>query len=338
MNKTLIIAEAGVNHNGNLDLAKKLVDIAVEAGVDIVKFQSFIKAENVASKIAAKADYQSQTTDSQENQLTMIQKLRLSEDDHLVIVDYCKQKNIKFLSTPFDLPSIDLLTSLGVDIGKIPSGEITNLPYLRKMGKNFQEIILSTGMSEMEEIKAAIGALESVGLKKNNITVLHCNTEYPTPFEDVNLPAMLYIKETLGVKVGYSDHTLGIEVPIAAVTLGAEIIEKHFTIDKNMAGPDHKASLEPQELIAMVKAIRNIEKAMSGTGIKTPTQSELKNKVIARRSIIAARNIKKGEVLSEENLTVKRPGNGINPMNWDNVIGRKAIKDFSEDELIIISI
>lgn len=331
--KSLIIAEAGVNHNGSIELAKKLVDTAVIAGADFVKFQTF-NANKLASKHAQKAAYQKQTTDKFESQLEMLKRLELSEKAHLELIDYCRLKNINFLSTAFDLESIELLRNFGVTLGKIPSGELTNLPYLRKMSKAFPRIILSTGMADLEEIKVTIQALIASGTSKKNLTVLHCNTEYPTPFEDVNLKAMLTIGEELGVNIGYSDHTLGIEVPIAAVALGAKVIEKHFTLDRNMEGPDHKASLEPDELKAMVSAIRNIEKAMAGNGIKSPSNSEIKNKAIARKSIVAAMNIQKGTVLTKENMTVKRPGTGISPMKWDEVIGKVATRDFLADELI----
>ncbi len=332
MNKTLIIAEAGVNHNGSIDLARQLVDVAVEAGVDYVKFQTF-KAEKIASRNAAKASYQQKTTSARESQLTMLKKLELSKEDHLSLIEYCSKKNIQFLSTPFDLESIDLLKELGIRLGKIPSGEITNLPYLRKMATTFPQLILSTGMATMKEIEEALNVLLNTGANKNNIVILHCNTEYPTPFEDVNLLAMPSIGKKFGVSFGYSDHTKGIEVPIAAVALGAVVIEKHFTLDRNMEGPDHKASLEPQELIEMVSSIRNIEKAV-GSSIKEPSPSELKNITIARKSIVAATSINKGEIFTEGNLTVKRPGSGISPMQWDAVLGKKAPRDFEADELI----
>ena len=330
---TFIIAEAGVNHNGNLDLAKKMIDAAVESGVDAVKFQTF-KAEKVISRYAPKAEYQKKTTTADESQLEMARKLELDATAHQTLVDYCKKKNIRFLSTPFDLESIDLLASLGLTIFKIPSGEITNLPYLRKIGALKKEIILSTGMAGLGEIEDTLDVLTGAGTKLKDITVLHCNTEYPTPFEAVNLRAMLTIKAAFpGVNIGYSDHTLGIEIPIAAVAMGATIIEKHFTLDKNMEGPDHKASLEPDELKAMVCAIRNIERAL-GSGIKKVSLSEVKNKPIARKSIVAARDIHKGEPFTEENLTVKRPGTGISPMRWDEVTGQRASKDYKQDDLI----
>lgn len=335
MSKTIIIAEAGVNHNGSIELAKKLVDAAAEAGADYVKFQTF-KANKIASKQAQKAAYQKQSTDVRESQLDMLKRLELDENAHLELITYCKEKNIAFLSTAFDFESIELLQKLGITLGKIPSGELTNLPFLRKMAKAFPEIILSTGMANMEEVKATINALFQAGTKKENLTILHCNTEYPTPFQDVNLKAMLTIEKELNVPIGYSDHTLGIEIPIAAVAMGAKVIEKHFTLDRNMEGPDHKASLEPSELKTMIASIRNIEMALSGTGDKLTSNSEQKNKEIARKSIVASKKIAIGEALTEENITVKRPGNGLSPMLWDSVIGQKAPKSFEEDELIIL--
>ena len=332
MKRVFIIAEAGVNHNGSTELAKKLIDVAALAGADAVKFQTF-KTENLVSRTAQKAEYQKSTTDENESQFEMIKKLELGVSTHRELIAYCKEKNIMFLSTPFDLDSVDLLHNLGLEIFKIPSGEITNLPYLRKIGALNKQVILSTGMANMDEIADALAILTDSGTKKENITVLHANTEYPTPMEDVNLSAMLNIRDTLNVACGYSDHTLGIEVDIAAVALGAECIEKHFTLDNTMEGPDHKASLEPHELIVMVKAIRNIEKAM-GNGIKTPSKSESKNINISRKSIVAKQDIKKGEFFSEENITVKRPGSGISPMRWDEIIGTVATKDYVEDELI----
>ena len=332
MNKVFIIAEAGVNHNGSLELAKKLIDVAVVSGADAVKFQTF-KAENLVSKNAQKADYQKQTTNNEESQFDMIKKLELDVQTHRILMDYCKEKNIMFLSTPFDHDSIDLLNDLGLEIFKIPSGEITNLPYLRHIGKLNKKVILSTGMADIGEIEDAMDILINAGTKKENITVLHANTMYPTPMEDVNLKAMVTIGKTFDVAFGYSDHTLGIEVDIAAVALGACCIEKHFTLDKTMEGPDHKASLEPDELKAMVKAIRNIELAL-GSSIKKPSKSEMPNMQIARKSIVAKIEIKKGDRLSEENITIKRPGNGINPMRWDEIVGTIATKDYKEDELI----
>ncbi|MFW2580726.1 N-acetylneuraminate synthase [Aliarcobacter butzleri] len=332
MNKVFIIAEAGVNHNGSIDLAKKLIDVASESGVDAVKFQTF-KAENLVSKNAQKADYQKQTTNKNESQFDMIKKLELDVDTHKELMVYCKSKNIMFLSTPFDHNSIDLLSDLGLEIFKMPSGEITNLPYLRHIGRLNKKVILSTGMADIGEIEDALDVLIAAGTKKENITVLHANTMYPTPMEDVNLKAMVTIGNTFDVAFGYSDHTLGIEVDIAAVAMGACCIEKHFTLDKTMEGPDHKASLEPDELKAMVKAIRNIELAL-GNCIKKPSKSEIPNMKIARKSIVAKMNIKKGELLSENNLAIKRPGNGINPMRWDEIVGSIATKDYKEDELI----
>ena len=332
MNKVFIIAEAGVNHNGDINLAKKLIDEAVKAGADAVKFQTF-KAENLVSKNAKKADYQVENTGNNESQYEMIKKLELSFDDFIELKKYCDEKGIMFLSTPFDDESIEFLNNLGIEIFKIPSGEITNLPYLRKIGKLEKKVILSTGMADLGEIEDALDVLINSGTKKENITVLHANTEYPTPFEDVNLKAMQTISCAFDVDVGYSDHTMGIEVPIAAVAMGAKVIEKHFTLDRNLEGPDHRASLEPDELKAMVSTIRNIEKAL-GNGIKKPSKSEKKNIEVARKSIVAKRDIKKGEKFSEENLTVKRPGNGISPMRWDEIIGKVANRDYKEDELI----
>ncbi len=329
----LLIAEAGVNHNGSIELAKRLIDKAVEAGVDIIKFQTF-KSEKLVSKDAKQAEYQQRNTGKQnEGQLAMLKKLELSHADHDELIAYCNEKGIRFFSTAFDMESIDYLHSLNMGIWKIPSGEITNYPYLRKIAQFNEPVILSTGMCELSDIEAAMNVLLEFGLKKEQITILHCNTEYPTPFEDVNLKAMLEIREKFGVKIGYSDHTKGIEVSIAAVALGATVIEKHFTLDKNMEGPDHKASLEPDELKAMVNAIRNIEQAL-GTGHKTVSESEHKNIEIARKSIVAARHIKAGELLTEENLTIKRPGNGINPMRWNEVVGTRAVQDFNEEDPI----
>lgn len=332
MSKVLIIAEAGVNHNGDINIAKKLIDVAAESGADIVKFQTF-KSENCVSKNAKKAEYQLQTTNKQESQLDMIKKLELDLETHNILISYCKQKNIEFLSTPFDMESVDLLHNLGLEIFKIPSGEITNLPYLRKIGKYNKQVILSTGMANLGEIESAIAVLVDSGTKRENITLLQCNTEYPTPFADVNLKAMKSLKKAFRLPVGYSDHTPGIAIPLAAVGMGAKVIEKHFTLDKNMEGPDHKASLEPCELKAMVQGIREIELAL-GDGIKQTSASEAKNKPIARKSIVANCAIKKGEILSESNLYTKRPAGGISPMEWDKVIGTKAIRDFEPDEMI----
>jgi N,N'-diacetyllegionaminate synthase len=325
-----VIAEAGVNHNGSLDLAKKLVDAAKDAGADCVKFQTFV-SKNIVSKNAVKAEYQKLQTEPEESQHDMLKKLELSFDEFLELNEYCKSKDIEFMSTAFDFDSIDFLDGLEMGIWKIPSGDITNLPYLIKIAKLNRPVILSTGMSTMEDIRSAIKSLKENGVTE--LTVLHCTTEYPTPFEDVNLNAMNTIKEQFNVKVGYSDHTKGIEVPIAAVALGATVIEKHFTLDRNMEGPDHKASLEPDELKTMVDSIRHIELAL-GNGMKKPAESEKKNMAVARKSIIASKDIKEGEIFTEENLTVKRPGDGISPMRWFDVIGKKALRDFEEDELI----
>ena len=330
--KTFIIAEAGVNHNGSMELAKKLVDIAVEAGVDAVKFQTF-KAESMISKFAEKAEYQRKAIGKSKTQLEIVKALELDDNAHEELMDYCKGKGIMFISTPFDIESVELLNELGVEIFKIPSGEITNLPYLRRVGGLKRRKILSTGMADMKEIEKALDILLEAGTSKNCITILHCNTEYPTPMEDVNLKAMYTMRDMFGVDVGYSDHTLGIEVSIAAVALGATVIEKHFTLDKNMDGPDHSASLDQAELESMVTAIRNIEDAM-GDGLKRPSLSELKNKPVVRKSIVAVRDIKAGDIFTEDNITAKRPGTGVSPMEWDNIIGRKAVKDFKEDELI----
>lgn len=333
MHKIIIIAEAGVNHNGDINLAKKLIDVADTAGVDYVKFQTF-NSKKLVSKNAQKANYQIENThNASESQLAMIQKLEMSKEMHFELIEYCNAKNIKFLSTAFDLESVDFLYELNIDLFKIPSGEITNLPYLRKVGSLGKPIILSTGMADLKEIGDALKVLIESGAQKENITVLHCNTEYPTPMEDVNLRAMSTIAEEFDIKIGYSDHTLGIEIPIAAVALGAKVIEKHFTLDKNMKGPDHRASLEPNELKAMVIAIRNIEKAI-GHGEKEPSRSEIKNRTIARKSIVAITDIKQGTLLTIENISVKRPGDGISPMLWDSIIGTKAKKDYFEDDLI----
>lgn len=333
MGHTIIIAEAGVNHNGSFELAKQLVDAAKEAGADYVKFQTSKRPENVTSRFAQRANYQKKNLGEDGSQLSMLKKIRLEFPDYIELKAYCDKNNVNFMSTPFDLPAVDFLYGLGMDYMKIPSGEITNLPYLRKIAKLGVPVIMSTGMCELQDVRNALAVLYDNGLTQNDITLLHCNTEYPTPFEDVNLRAMFTLKEEFGVRVGYSDHTKGIEVPIAAVAMGAEVIEKHFTLDRTLPGPDHVASLEPDELKAMVTAIRNIEKSL-GSGIKTISESERKNIAIARKSIIAARNIKAGEILSEDNLTVKRPGSGISPMRWDDVIGTTAKRDFEEDELI----
>jgi N,N'-diacetyllegionaminate synthase len=332
MNKTLIIAEAGVNHNGSLEMAKLMVDAAVAVGADAIKFQTF-KAERVIAVNAPKAAYQKEITGSNESQLEMIKKLELDEKAHTILNQYCLEKGIQFFSTPFDLESIDLLNRLGLEIFKIPSGEITNLPYLKKLGSLKKQLILSTGMADLGEIEDALKVLTESGTPLDKITVLHCNTEYPTPFEDVNLRAMLTIGHAFGVTVGYSDHTNGIEVAIAAVAQGAAVIEKHFTLDRNLPGPDHQASLEPDELKKMIVSIRNIEKAL-GDGIKRPSPSEAKNKPIARKSLVAARPIKAGEIFTAENISAKRPGVGISPMRWDEMLGQVARKDYEKDELI----
>lgn len=330
--KVKIIAEAGVNHNGDIELAKKLIDVAAEAGADIVKFQTF-KADRLATRASQKADYQAKTTDISESQHDMLRRLELTEQMHLELIAHCATRNIAFFSTGFDIDSIDLLLSLEQDHFKIPSGEITNLPYLRYVGQFGKSIILSSGMATMGEIEAALDVLEKAGTQRGHITVLHCTTEYPTPMSEVNLRAMQSIHSAFGVTVGYSDHTSGIEVAIAAVAMGATVIEKHFTLDRNLPGPDHKASLEPAELKAMVAAIRNIEIAV-GDGIKRPTPSEVRNKPVVRKSLVASRAIKEGEVFSAQNITIKRPGTGVSPMLWDEIIGRTAARNFSEDELI----
>ena len=330
MSRTFIIAEAGVNHNGSMVLAKKLVDAAYDAGADAVKFQTF-KAVNVVSKSAQKADYQKRAAKTDESQLEMLEKLELSYNDFTELKNYCMEKGISFLSTAFDLESIDFLESLDIPAFKIPSGEITNLPYLIKIASTGKPVILSTGMSDLDEVASAIKVLREHGA--GPLTLLHCNTQYPTPFEDANLKAMLTLKEQFGAAVGYSDHTLGIEAPIAAAALGAAVLEKHLTLDKGMEGPDHRASLDPQELKAMVTSIRNIEAAL-GDGVKIPSASEKKNIEAARKSIVAKRNIAEGEIFTRDNLTVKRPGNGISPMRWFEILGRSAGRDFYEDELI----
>ena len=336
MQHTLIIAEAGVNHNGSIELAKKLVEKAKEAGVDYIKFQTF-KASKLVTKAAKQAEYQQKNIGKEgDSQYQMLKKLELSPEEHDILIDYCHQLGIKFFSTAFDFDSIDYLHSLNLGLWKIPSGEVTNYPFLKRIAAYNEPTILSTGMCDMENVRAAVEALYKNGLTKENLILLHCNTEYPTPFEDVNLKAMDALRKEFGVEVGYSDHTKGIEVPIAAVALGATVIEKHFTLDRNLEGPDHKASLEPDELIAMVSAIRNIEKAVGGDGTKHISESERKNIAIARKSIVASKDIKKGELLTEENLTAKRPGNGISPMRWEEVIGTKAVRNFKEEELIEI--
>ncbi len=330
--RTLIIAEAGVNHNGDWQMARRLIDAAADAGADLVKFQTF-SADGLVTKSAGKAEYQKAATCSDESQQEMLRRLEIPEEIHRELIAHARAIGIGFFSTAFDLPSLAMLASLGLDRFKIPSGEITNLPYLRQVAGYGKPIILSTGMATAEEIGDALAALEKAGAARNQITVLQCNTEYPTPVEDVNLRAMLAIGEKFGVAIGYSDHTEGIEVSIAAAALGATVIEKHFTLDRALPGPDHKASLEPGELKAMVAAIRNVEKAM-GDGRKTPSASEAKNKSVARKSLVAAKPIRAGDVFTEENLTAKRPGSGVSPMAWDKVIGTRSKRDFEPDELI----
>ena len=330
--KTLIIAEAGVNHNGDLDMARRLVEVGAQAGADFVKFQTF-KADRLVTRQAAKADYQRQLTAKDESQYDMIRRLELTPEMHVALIEHCAREGIRFLSTGFDIESLDLLAGFGMPLLKIPSGEITNLPYLQHVGRMGIPVILSTGMADMAEIGAALDVLERAGTPRKQITVLHCNTEYPTPMRDVNLRAMLSICDAFGVQVGYSDHTAGIEVPIAAVALGATVIEKHFTLDRNLPGPDHKASLEPGELKAMVAAIRNIEQSM-GDGIKRPSKSEAKNIAIARKSLVAACSIRVGEPFTLANLAVKRPGTGVSPMRLNEVLGQSAARDYQPDELI----
>lgn len=330
--RVLIIAEAGVNHNGELKLAKKLIDVAAEAGVDYVKFQTF-KADKIVTQSAEKAQYQKNVTGATESQYEMLKKLELTDAMHHELFNYCQKSSVQFLSTGFDIESVDFLLSLGQQLIKVPSGEITNLPYLRHIGSRQLPVILSTGMSTMDEIGDALSVLTSTGLTKDMITVLHCTTEYPTPMEEVNLRAMQSIQEKFGVAVGYSDHTVGIEVSVGAVALGATVIEKHFTLDKSLPGPDHKASLNPDELHAFVIGIRNLEIAL-GSSKKTPTASEIANLLVVRKSIVASRNIEIGEVFSEINITTKRPGTGITPMKWDHLIGSKAIRNYLPDEEI----
>lgn len=330
-----IIAEAGVNHNGDVETAKKMIDAAVEAGADAIKFQTF-KTEKLVCKSAPQAEYQKKNSSAngeEDTQFTLLKKLEINQETHRELFDYCRQAGIVFISTPFDLESIDLLKSLGLEMIKVPSGEITNYPYLKKVGQTFEKVVLSTGMADLGEIEDALDILIENGVDRQNITVLHCNTEYPTPIQDVNLRAMLTIKSAFDVNVGYSDHTLGIEVSIAATALGAKVIEKHFTLDKNMEGPDHSASLEPDELLMLVRGIRNTEKSL-GSPLKRPSLSESKNKPVVRKSIVASQLIQKGDVFTEENLCVKRPGTGISPMNWDNVINQVARRDYFEDEII----
>jgi N,N'-diacetyllegionaminate synthase len=333
-NKVIIIAEAGVNHNGNLNYAYQLIDSAKNAGVDFIKFQTF-KSENLVSKEAKKADYQSTNTKNEsETQFQMLKKLELSVEDHEKIIAYCKYKEINFFSTAFDLESLKYLHHLGLELVKIPSGEITNLPYLRLAAQLFKQVIISTGMSTISEIEDAVKVFTDAGISKESITILHCNTDYPTKMEDVNLNAMIHIQKVFGTKIGYSDHTLGIDVPIAAVALGANCIEKHFTLDRNLPGPDHVASLEPHELINMVRSIRNVEQAISGNGLKTPSKSELKNILVARKSIYLAKDKKQGDIISEDDLVMKRPGDGISPMLMDYIIGKELFHDIKEGSKI----
>jgi len=330
--KTLIIAEAGVNHNGDMEMAKQLVASAAAAGADLVKFQSFV-AGKIISADAPKAEYQKHTTGNDESQYEMVRKLELSRRDHEILIEECKRHNIGFFSTAFDVDSFDMLVELGLDQVKIPSGELTNLPLLRHMTRLGLPVIVSTGMASLGDIEAALEAIILGGTPRELVTVLHCTTEYPAPMDEVNLRAMVALQQAFGVNVGYSDHTRGIEIPIAAVALGATVIEKHFTLDRTLPGPDHQASLEPHELKAMVDGIRNVERAL-GDGIKRPSASELKNRAIARKSLVASRPIRAGETFSADNLTAKRPGTGISPMRWDDVVGRSARRDFERDELI----
>lgn len=331
---TLIIAEAGVNHNGDVDLARKLIDVAADAGADLVKFQTF-SADRLVTCTAGKAHYQAEATDAAETQRAMLRRLELTLDMHNELIAHCAARKIGFLSTGFDIESVNLLVGMGQRLFKIPSGEITNLPYLRHIGQLGMEVILSTGMATLGDIEAAIDVLESSGTPRSRITILHCTSEYPAPMNEVNLRAMQTLKTAFGLRVGYSDHTPGIEVAIAAVALGASVIEKHFTLDRTLPGPDHKASLEPHELKAMVLAIRSIEVAL-GDGVKRLTPGEAKNKLLARKSIVASRDIKAGEAFNNENLAAKRPGTGISPMRWDEVIGCRARRDFAMDEVIVL--
>ncbi len=325
--KVIIIAEAGVNHNGDIERAKALIDAAFDAGVDYVKFQTF-KADKIVSLNAKKAEYQIESLDCTDDfQYNMLKQLELSHENHLELIQYCRQKGIQFFSTAFDTEGVDYLDSLGFNMFKIPSGEITNYPYLKLISKKDKPVILSTGMASMKEIESALNTLQDQGLSKEDITVLHCNTEYPTPMRDVNLRAMLDIHNRFGVKIGYSDHTLGIEVPTAAVALGASVIEKHFTLDRNLPGPDHKASLEPDELKAMVNSIRNVEIAISGSGKKEPSESEKKNIPIARKSIHVKKALQKNQVIKEEDIIPLRPGDGISPFYWNEIIGKKTVRN-----------
>lgn len=334
MNRTLIIAEAGVNHNGDIPTAKKLIDAAANAGVDYVKFQTF-KASKLVSPAAKKAEYQNKNAGSEDNsQFSMLKKLELSHEDHVELMSYCDEKKIKFFSTAFDTSTVDYLDELGLDLFKVPSGEITNFPYLKAVALKKKPVILSTGMCTEEEIKDAVGVMVRFGVDKKNITILHCNTEYPTPMKDVNLKAMLTIGKAFDVEIGYSDHTLGIEVPTAAVALGATVIEKHFTLDRTFPGPDHAASLEPDELKAMVSAIRNIEQAISGSGEKVPSESEQKNMAIARKCIHLVKDVKAGSTIEESDLIALRPGGGISPMKWEEVIGKILVNDKNAYDII----
>ncbi len=332
LKKTIVIAEAGVNHNGDVLIAMDLIDVAANAGADFVKFQTF-KADQLVTKAAKKAEYQVTDLQNLENQYEMLSKLELSIENHIQLINHCKKKNIGFLSTAFDLTSLDFLNRLELPIFKIPSGEITNFPYLAKVGGFGKNVILSTGMSNLSEIGDAISVLESNGVRRNQITVLHCSSAYPTPYEEVNLKAMITIEKEFDVKIGYSDHTLGIEIPIAAVALGATVVEKHFTLDREFSGPDHKASLEPDELARMIIGIRNVETAL-GDGEKRVQDSEMKNIDVIRKSIVAAQTIKKGEFFTSTNITTKRPGHGISPMKWQQVIGTVAKRNYEEDDAI----
>lgn len=332
--KTIIIAEAGVNHNGNLELAQKMVHVAKECGADYVKFQTAVP-ELVISTIAPKAEYQKETTDTEQSQLEMCRAIHLPLSDYAGLAELCRREGIGFVSTPFDLVSIDCLAPLDMDFWKIPSGEITNLPYLRKIGALGQKVVMSTGMSTLDEVEAAVRILEQAGTPRHDITLLHCTTQYPTPYDAVNLRAMDALRTLRCGAVGYSDHTIGIEVSVAAVAMGATVIEKHFTLDKNMEGPDHRASLDPAELRALVSAVRHVDEAL-GNGVKVVTEAERPNIEVARKSIVAARAIRKGEKYTEENITVKRPGNGISPMRWDDVLGHTAPTDLPADALIVL--
>lgn len=337
MSKVLIIAEAGVNHNGDIELAKHLIDVAVEAGVDMVKFQTF-KADTLVSKAAKKAEYQTKNIgDDDDSQYNMLKRLELSHENHMELMSYCNEKGIQFFSTAFDTEGLDYLNSLGFERFKVPSGEITNYPYLKKLAEFGKPVILSTGMANMQEIEEAVEVLTSKNLRRENIIVLHCNTEYPTPMKDVNLLAMNHIKSKIGVEVGYSDHTLGIEVPIAAVALGAKVIEKHFTLDRSLPGPDHSASLEPLELKAMIEAIRNIEQAIAGTGKKEPSISEVKNISIVRKSIHLKINKNTGEIIDESDILFLRPGYGISPMKIHEVIGKRLTKNKEAFSILVNS-